>query len=65
MLMPETSVHEDHFLLCWENDVRVARQTFAMETIAITQTKEKAPNLKFRRHVLASDATHVLAAAFW
>jgi hypothetical protein len=43
----------------------MARQAFAMETIPIAQTKKEAPNLKLRRHVLASDTPHVLTATIW
>ena len=65
MLMPETTMHEYHFIQRWKDNIRVPGQTSTMEPIAIAETKEKAPNLKFRRHVLASNSPHVLTAAIW
>lgn len=62
--MPETTVNEDNLLQRWKDDVRMPRQASTMETVAITQSKEKTSNLKFWRHILAANMPHVPAAAF-
>ncbi len=63
MLMPEATVDEDRLLLFWENDVRVARQVPAVQTVPITHAVQEAPNVQFRTHILAANATHVVTAA--
>lgn len=64
MLMPETPVNKNYFLLFLKNDVRVSRKAPTMNAIAITHAMQEAPDLHFRSHVLAANAPHVGAAAF-
>ena len=36
-----------------------------MKTIPVTHVMQKAPDLEFRIHILAANAPHIVAAAFW
>ena len=40
-------------------------QALTMKTIAITHLMQKAPDVEFRSHILAANAPHIVAAAFW
>jgi hypothetical protein len=64
MLMPKASVDKHSLFQFRENNIRMARQTLAMKAVPITQSVQKAPNLKLRRHAFAADLPHILASSF-
>jgi len=41
------------------------RQSFSMQTVTISHAVQEPPDLELRIHVLAANAPHVFAAAFW
>ncbi len=62
MLMPKTSINENHFFLASEYKIWLARHFFVMEPVTVTKGVDKLSNHHFRFHVLAADFSHILAA---
>jgi hypothetical protein len=62
MLMPKTSVHEDHFPESRKNNVRMARQILAMQAESVAQAMDQTAEDEFRIGIFASYTPHVGAS---
>ncbi len=62
MPVPETTVHENHFLTAGKNDIRSAGQPFAMQPIPITVRPKPLSDKQFRFRILSFDQRHASAA---
>jgi len=58
MPVPETSVNEDHLLSAKKNQIRCARQTTDMQSVAASQGKNQLANKHFRLRILGPDTAH-------
>ena len=65
MLMPETSVYEEHLPAPRENQVGAPRQVVSVKAVPIAHGVHKAPHRKLGLHALAADRTHIGATHFW
>src|SRR5262249_4906827 len=61
--MPEAAVHENDPAKFRKYQVWFARQVFRVQTIAVPHTEHGLADYQFRFCVLATDTSHVLAAA--
>lgn len=64
MLMPKTSMHEDHDLASWENQIRLPGKTFRVQAIAQTRRVQRAPHAKFWLRVLTTNKRHLRASGW-
>jgi hypothetical protein len=62
MLVPEAAMNEDHLLEARQNEVGCARQVATMQAETEAEGMDYPPHHQLRRHVLAADSAHVLAA---
>lgn len=63
MLVPETTMHKNHFAPPPEYDIRLTRQVLCVKPIPVTERIEQPSNHHFRSHPLAPDVTHYFATA--
>jgi hypothetical protein len=64
MSMPETAVHEDARPVPTQHDVRLAGQSWVVQSVAEAQTEEELPHNHLRLRVLAFYGSHVIVALF-
>jgi len=60
MLMPETPVYENYFFSFRKDDVGMTRQGLSVEPESVSKAVQEAAYGQFGRHILVSDAPHVL-----
>jgi hypothetical protein len=63
MLVPETSVNEDHSAKSWKDQVRFSRKIFAMKTESVPKAMRETSNDQLGLHSFAPDSAHVCAPA--
>jgi len=62
--VPETSIDENNLSASTEHYIWFAREVFAMKSVAVSKTMDKASNQHLRAGVLAMDSAHYFAAFF-
>ena len=62
MAMPETTVHENHFMQLADDDIRPTGNVHGMETITVSETCEGFADGELRSCVFALNQTHLTAA---
>ena len=62
MPMPETTMHEDHGTMLWQNKVRSARKAPALQSVAKPFSVQPAPDHQLRLCILPPDGRHISAA---
>jgi hypothetical protein len=62
VLVPKAAMHEDHFTLSWENQVRLSRQVGAVKSVAVAHEVNKPPHRQFGRSIFRPDRSHHLAS---
>ena len=64
VLVPKTSVDEDHLAAAGKGQIRAAGQIFAMEPIAVSHTVRQTAHDHFQARILALDRLHDAASHF-
>jgi hypothetical protein len=64
MLMPKTSMHEDHLASPRKDQVRPTRKIRAMEPVAVAHGENHPPDEKFWHGILPANAAHHTASRF-
>lgn len=62
MLMPKTSVNQDHFAEGWKDNIRTARQVPAMQSKSVSQRVRETPHELFGFGVLSPNFPHQTTA---
>jgi len=63
VLMPETTVDENHGALACENQVRFARKILPMESVSVSELMSEAPNDHLGACIFTPDRSHDFASA--
>src|SRR5690606_35733000 len=63
--VPEAPVHENRFLAGGEDEVRTTGKRLGMETKAIAQRVQRAPDCKFGAGILLPNRLHDPPTLFW
>lgn len=62
--MPKTTVHKDHELVPWENNVWLAWEVFPVKSEAVAEGMEGLPNPNFRAGIGWFIGLHYFSAIF-
>lgn len=62
VLVPKTTVDENHLAAAWKNQVRFARKVFDVQPVSESQAVDELAHDHFRRSIFAADAPHVFTA---
>ena len=58
MRMPEATMHKDHSIVFWKNKIRLARQAFIMQPVAVASGKEAFSYYEVGFCILSPNAGH-------
>jgi hypothetical protein len=64
MSVPETAVHEDARPVPTQHDVRLAGQSWVVQSVAEAVRPQVTPDHHFRLRILALNGSHIVVALF-